>query len=748
MQLNSNISRIVLALVLALVLANRPASAAPESPEEQLAAASALFDAQKYAEAARKLDAFLVANPKHAKAGPAALALGRCRSELKQWPQAIPAYEKAVASQEVSVMSVARLGLGEAALNAKQYEKAISALERAAQATLTPAQGAAAWFWLAQANFGLGRFGPAEEAYIRVFRDFRRDDLAPDARYGWALCALQQGKPDVARDRLQDFIRRFARGDAHAQAQLTMAQIDLQAKRYDPARSNFEAVIAYYSNQGRSVAPFRDAEEGLIQTLIQTGDYAGAAGRLDQVIAALPAAEPQRFRALLTLGHCRYRQKDFDKALAAYIEAAKSPESPTAADALYWSGNANLGLNKPADAAAQFSRLPARFPNSELAAKATFKSGEAYRAAKQDDAASAAFRVVIEKYPQSEHAGQAKQALAAIVDSASDPAQLANALKNAPPSERARGTIRLARLLIASKREADAVAHLSALTKAGAEPDILAEAQYLLGCCLLTQNKQAAAADALAVSVKRAPNAPWAGDARRRLSWVYIALKQPASAEKSAQAVLEAKPDAEAATDARLALVQAQLDQQKWDASLETCKQLMSGSPSQDVQATVLYTQAWVTEKRGKSDDAIPLWERLAADFKTSQYGGQAALRVADARMKAGKFEEARDQYSALLGSNPAPANQAELHFKLGSALYNLDKPAEAAVEFDHAVEQKTPGDYAPEALYWAGVALDKAGKKEDAIQRLTKLVTQFPNHARISNAKIRLAALKATAGK
>ena len=71
----------VLPLAAALLLVTAPPAFAAPSPEEQLAAASALIDAKKYDEAARRLDAFLAANPKHLKAGLAALALGRARLE-------------------------------------------------------------------------------------------------------------------------------------------------------------------------------------------------------------------------------------------------------------------------------------------------------------------------------------------------------------------------------------------------------------------------------------------------------------------------------------------------------------------------------------------------------------------------------------------------------------------------------------------------------------------------------------------
>src|SRR5436309_3349264 len=140
--------RYLLLFLLVIGAASAPVRAGADTPEEQLAAASALFDAQRYAEAAQKLDAFLAANPKHARAGAAALALGRCRAELKQYAQAIPAYEKAIASKDAAVLPVAQLGLGEAAIQARQWEKAVPALEAAAKTALKPDQAPVVWTWL------------------------------------------------------------------------------------------------------------------------------------------------------------------------------------------------------------------------------------------------------------------------------------------------------------------------------------------------------------------------------------------------------------------------------------------------------------------------------------------------------------------------------------------------------------------------------------------------------------------------
>ncbi len=242
-------------------------------------------------------------------------------------------------------------------------------------------------------------------------------------------------------------------------------------------------------------------------------------------------------------------------------------------------------------------------------------------------------------------------------------------------------------------------------------------------------------------------SAEWAVDADGRLAWLYLDVKQPANAEKAAAATRALHPDKSAERQVRLALVQAQVDQQKWDAALDGCRQLLDSNPNDDSTATVLYTQAWINDQRGHSDDALPIWERLARDYPKSPNAAEALIHLGDAKMKDQKYDDARSYYSRLISDFPKSELVAQAHFKLGSALFNSDKPADAAAEFILAADDKSAGEYIPEALYWAGVALDKSGKKDEAIQRLTKLVTVYPKHARTPNAKIRLAALKAVSG-
>lgn len=735
----------VLALSLLVVSA---APVAAQSPEEQLAAASALVTAKKYPDAATRLEAFLTANPKHAKSGVAAFTLGQCYVQLQQWPKALTAYEKAVATKDMTILAVAQLGLGEAALNSGQTAKAVAALEAAVKLQLQPDNQRAAWFLLGQALLQKEDFARAETAFTKVSQDFPNTEEAAGALLGAGTAAIRLGKSEIARQRLKTLVDRYPKSVNRPQGVLLLAQLDVEAKRYREARAGFEALLRDPNIKDEGPEFLAAAEEGLVGALLELGDFNTAASRLEGVIAKLGPTDTQRYRAHLSLGQCRYRQKQYEPALAAFKEAAKSTEGAVAGEGHYWAANSALAINRPAEAAVEFGKVASRFPKHELAPRALVKAGDAYLAAKDTDAAATAYRTVVEKYAQAPEAAEAQKGLASLVDSVTDPVKLANALKTAPPAERARGTLRLARLYLRDRKWVEAATPLNELLKGKTEPVVGAEAQYLLGLALEGQEKSAPAAAAFAEAVRLDPAGTWAGDAQGRLAWLYLDLKRPADAEKVATAALTAKLSEEAQRQVRLALVQAQVDQEKWEPALESSRQLLALNPPAETVASILYLQGEASEKSGKATEAEAIWDKLATQHAKSPYAAEAMVRLGDARFKAEKWSEARDKYSAVLTAHPTSPVAIDARFKLGSALYRLEQWAPAAAEWDKVAADKNAGEVAPEALYWAGLALEKADKKPEAIQRLSRLVMQFPKHARVANAKVRLAALKAVTDK
>ncbi len=681
-------------LLLAALLAGPALAPAPmaraqaAAPAEQLAAASALFDAGKYAQAAKTLDAFLLANPHSPRAGAAALALGRCRSELKQYALAVPAYGKAIAGGDPKVTTVADLGLGEAALQTGQWAKAAGALGAATRAGLTPDQAPVALGWLGQADYQMGKYADAALAYGQVLDKYPGSDAAAEAYFGAGLSALKLGQAGDARRRLKTFADKYPGSEDRPQALLLLGQIDMDAGQYAQARDEFQGAL---DAPGADAETRRGAQEGVVSALLKLGDNAGAASRVQALLAALPPGDPQRPRAELTLGRSLYLQKQYAPAEAAYARAASSPDAKIAAEGAYWAANAALAAGHTADAATRFAAVSSQYPASAFAARARAKVAELKTAARQD----AADRV-----------------------------------------------LQQARLDLAGKKYAAVVTALSP----GATQS--AESRYLLGLAWQGLGKPAPAAKALASAVAAAPQADWVPDAQVQLAWVSLDQKRPVEAEAAARAAfaLSASPGYSPALEqqARLALVQADLDQKKWDDALAGCRVLMAGSPSPDVQATVLFTQCWVSEKQGKADDALDGWQRLASEFPQSQYAPDALLHLGDAGFKAGKYDDARARYADLVTKYPGSVDAPQARLGLGNALYSLSRYAEAAQAFDALTSDPAADDLKPEALYWAGASWEKAGKKAEAIPRLTRLVREFPTSARVANAKVRLAGLKA----
>ncbi len=736
-------------VLFSLALSGLPTLAQGVSPEEHLAAASALYGEKRFEDAAKRLDQFFAAAPNHSKAGIAALALGKARMELKHYPQAMAAYDRGLgtpaAAKDPLLKTTLQLGLGEAAMAAKQYDKAGVALEGALKGQLKPEQAAFAWYWLGQSYYDQDNFATAESAFDRVTRDYPKVDFVDAAYFQAGLSALKQKKNEVARSRFQTLVNNYRKSEDRPRAMLILAQMDLEAKKYKEARVGFEAMLNDSAVKTAGGEILREAEDGVIQSMLQAGEYAAAAPYLEKALGRIPAGDPMRFRALVALGHARYHLKQFDRAWTSYLDAAKSSEGNVVAESHYWAANSALALKKPQDAAEQFSAVVSKYPKHELAPKAQFRMAESLESANQIDRAAIAYRATIDKYTQTPQAAEARKALVELVASIDDPKLLATVLNSVPAEDRAAGQIRLGKLHIAAKAYDQAIQAVASLTKNSAE------ANYITGLAYEAQNKTQPAAAALSEAVERGSSATWAADAYGRLAWLYLDLKQPANAESAATKALAHKPESKLEQQVRLALVQAQLDLKKWDPALEGAETLLRMNPNPETTATVLFTQAWIQQKgKQKPELALPIWERLAREFAKNNYAADALFYIGEARAKAEKHEEARDKYAQVLADFPKHALATEARFRMGLAYYNLSKFAEAAAELDTVSQTADAGELIPEALYWGGVSLDKAGKKTEAIQRLDRFVAKYsnyPNQERVKNARLRLAALRAVAG-
>src|SRR5689334_7192704 len=79
----------------------------------------------------------------------------------------------------------------------------------------------------------------------------------------------------------------------------------------------------------------------------------------------------------------------------------------------------------------------------------------------------------------------------------------------------------------------------------------------------------------------------------------------------------------------------------------------------------------------------------------------------------------------------PAPradADPADSLYRAARRALNLKEYESAARIFDQIVAQYPRSEYAPDALYWKGFSLNRAGKLDDAVDALEAQAKRSPN--------------------
>ena len=189
-------------------------------------------------------------------------------------------------------------------------------------------------------------------------------------------------------------------GTSPAQVALIAAEVHYAFDNMEEARRRFEAILARWPSEA-GVA--EDAVPLLLQTYLVQKDEAGyrsalAAVRKSYEEAAAKGSEQGKAVAAKVLG------------LLSRYEAQTGFEQ----------GSALLAQDKPVEAAERFEAFAAKYPESPDAAAALYNAFVAWNKAGKPDKAAAAANKILEKYPDSSVAPSAMLSLAAVASRKDD----------------------------------------------------------------------------------------------------------------------------------------------------------------------------------------------------------------------------------------------------------------------------------------------------------------------------------------
>jgi len=161
-----------------------------------------------------------------------------------------------------------------------------------------------------------------------------------------------------------------------------------------------------------------------------------------------------------------------------------------------------------------------------------------------------------------------------------------------------------------------------------------------------------------------------------------------------------------------------------------------------EAAASGILEGAWGLQDQGDLPQASAEFQRVVDGFSGTDAANQAVLALNQVRIESGQSQIAADALTAFLATGPAAEHAGAAHRLLGVAQENLGMPDEAAASYEQAATLATLGPFKAEALLSAARAFRNAGKPDDAIRVLRKILAEHEQAAVTGEARVRLAEL------
>ncbi len=559
-----------------------------------------------------------------------------------------------------------------------------------------------AWTYLGDTCFGLQDWPSALKAYERSLADYPQGRLADRARYGLGRTLATLGERDRAITVLQELARQGG-PDWVDRAWLQIGMIRKSAGQFAEA---VEALSALERAVPRSALK-SEAQFHRALALIGLGRAAEAEGLLQGL--AGNATEPTGPQAALELATIQLEKNDTGAALNTVDEAMK------------------------------------RFPKSTVAPALVFRSAEALQKSNRPVEAQARFLKVLESYPEDPWADDAMQRAAQTALDRGDSAtagRLAAGLAAQFPQSPLRAEARLIE------------ARSAALQGNPKEAMVILES-------LLNEQVETGKGEK---SAPLRPRPALAEAARYELALAYRALGQSARAEVLLAEVAKGSTGS-VAPDAQFVLGQAHLEARRYAEAIAPLESYLASNPHGDVADYALAHLAVARLATGRVDDAWKAMTTLAERFPRSHALAATRLRLAEAELATHHPARAAEQFRLVASGGPLnvpalssedkptatttePALRVRAWAGLGTALWELGKPAEAASAFASALEL-APGDASsPEIALAQARALEASQQTDAALKAYALISERFAKSDQAPQAGLAHARLLAKAGR
>lgn len=652
-------------------------------------------------------------------------------------------YKKAIerltpVTADISAMGQsAYLLIGESYMQLGNYNAATMALEKAAQPGGDEAVMEAAFYNLAVARMQGGKtpFGSSAAMLEEFLQRFPKSQYVP-------LVADYLVKGYINDNNFQAALDAIDKVKRPGDAVLALKQTVLYSLGVRELQKGEASKAIPHLSEAASMGRYSEstAAEALLwlgEAQYKTGDYASAVKSLNAYLKNSASSDRNRALAYYDLGYAQFARKQFKDAKAdfrRFIRESSGADKHMIADAQNRLGDCDY-YTRNFDAAAESYRaayeanpaggdysvfqqgvmkglkrdysakidilngLVSEFPNSPLVPSALLEIAESYVELGDTGRAVESYTALVSRYPSTDQGRQAQLMLAiTYLNSGNRNQAMAHyrkVIETYPSSEQARVAAEDLKQLYADQGRLDEylnfidnvpqaprpdTAELAELTLRGAEKAVEAgrytDARRLAGEVIEKYPDSSQAVEALPIEAEAAMKL---GDAEAALA-AYRLLETKAS-------------DPVTVNKARLGIMRMSRDMSDNDTALSMADMLLESSIlGADDKADVAFTKALALSENGREDDAVEIWQQLAADPEQLT-GTKSALYLAQYHFDKKQTEKALKEVNALIDANPPHDYWLARGFILLSDILRTKGEKFEADEYLRSLRQNYPGE-------------------------------------------------------
>ena len=529
-----------------------------------------------------------------------------------------------------------------------------------------------------------------------------------------ALAFFSAGNPGVAQ--AQDPQPRVDT----AQRDFDLATSFYQRSVYAQAAELYAQFRSTYPNHEKTpLALFREAE-CLFQTARTESEKKAkiTQAKAYGLFKTLQESHPQGERmneSLLRLGQCAVALGLYEEAvlplrrLLTRTEAAPELQAP----GQFALARAYGGQKKHKEAVAAYDRLRKQFPTSPLAGPATYLQAEAEQSQGNMAGALRLFDILTADDTKLDLSADPTLAAKAWLGRGrilyqdgkyADAAKAYGRISSASPTAvlETRGLYGLAWCRFHVEDYPNARRTADNLLKRSLPKDVESGCLYLLGSGLYHEEKYKECIEPLRRFLALADDDELHKEAWYQLTWAYMLDGQVDEAQKRAQELLQSGVPAGRASDLHYLNGRIQFEAKRWplaEKAFLEARELRGGQYRDD--AAFALAQAQYNQE--KFEAAMESFDWFVSHFPNDKRIAAAYRTTADAALKLQRYDEASTRLAKLVDLAPDQDDADQLLYQQALSHYQLGAYEEMAKILDRLRREHPQSQYAPQAQYWMG---------------------------------------------